>query len=98
MRSGRNGKTEPAGTRVDGRDSSLAYVETDTATVFHDAPDAVAAYDARMRHLADSALTSAQSRDAFARWADTYDRQARPHQGRVVPTHLSAVRRCLAGG
>jgi hypothetical protein len=55
----------------------LAYVETDTATVFHDAPEAVAAYNAKMRHLAGLALSAEQTSDAFARWADAYDRQSR---------------------
>jgi hypothetical protein len=55
----------------------LAYVETDTATVFHDAPEAVAAYNAKMRHLAGLALSAEQTSDAFARWADAYDGQSR---------------------
>jgi hypothetical protein len=55
----------------------LAYMETDTATVFHDAPEAIAAYNAKMRHLAGLALTAEQTSDAFARWADAYDRQSR---------------------
>ncbi|ONI81989.1 hypothetical protein ALI22I_38095 [Saccharothrix sp. ALI-22-I] len=55
----------------------LAYVETDAATVFHDAPHAVATYEAKVRRLASLAFTAEQSRDIFARWADAYDREAR---------------------
>ncbi|WP_083752067.1 helix-turn-helix domain-containing protein [Saccharothrix sp. ALI-22-I] len=55
----------------------LAYTETDTATVFHDDPNAVTAYQTKMRHLARLVLTPAQSRDQFARWADAYDREGR---------------------
>ncbi|WP_051772861.1 helix-turn-helix domain-containing protein [Saccharothrix sp. NRRL B-16314] len=53
----------------------LAYVEIDTVTVFQDAPDAVTLYEAKMRRLDSLALSPAQSRDVFARWADTYDRE-----------------------
>ncbi|WP_158846260.1 helix-turn-helix domain-containing protein [Saccharothrix deserti] len=55
----------------------LAYTETDTATVFHDDPNAVTAYQTKMRHLERLVLTPAQSRDLFARWADAYDRDGR---------------------
>lgn len=54
----------------------LAYTETETATVFHDAPQAVAAYQAKMRHLKEAALNTERTREVIARWADTYDRQA----------------------
>ncbi|WP_158848740.1 helix-turn-helix domain-containing protein [Saccharothrix deserti] len=54
----------------------LAYVETDTVTVFQDDPDAVARYEAKMRHLDSLALSPTRSREVFARWADVYDREA----------------------
>lgn len=60
----------------------MAYAETDTATVFHDAPDIVTAYTRKMRALATCALTIQQTRDTLARWADVYDKQsARAHSG-----------------
>lgn len=52
----------------------VAYAETESATVFHDDPTAVTAYQAKMRHLERLVLTPAQSRDVLARWADSYDR------------------------
>ncbi|MFD1145719.1 helix-turn-helix domain-containing protein [Saccharothrix hoggarensis] len=55
----------------------LAYTETETATVFHDEPTAVMAYQLKMRQLERLVLTPAQSRDVFARWADAYDRERR---------------------
>ncbi|MBB5808188.1 transcriptional regulator with XRE-family HTH domain [Saccharothrix ecbatanensis] len=55
----------------------LAYTETDTATVFHDAPDAISAYQTKIRHLERLVLTPAQSRDVLTRWADAYDRDTR---------------------
>ncbi|MEU4741422.1 helix-turn-helix transcriptional regulator [Actinosynnema sp. NPDC023658] len=55
----------------------LAYGETEFATVFHDSPEAIEAYEAKMRHLDRLVLTPAQSRDLFARWADAYDRDSR---------------------
>lgn len=55
----------------------LAYTETDTATVFHDDPNTVLTYQAKMRHLERLTLTREQSRDLFARWADAYDRESR---------------------
>ncbi|MFI9006577.1 helix-turn-helix domain-containing protein [Actinosynnema sp. NPDC053489] len=55
----------------------LAYAETEAATVFHDDPTAVAAYEAKMRRLERLVLTPLQSRDVFARWADAYDRDHR---------------------
>lgn len=55
----------------------LAYAETEAATVFHDDPDAVTAYQVKMRRLDQLVLTAAQSRDVFARWADAYDRDTR---------------------
>ncbi|MFD0201444.1 MULTISPECIES: DUF5753 domain-containing protein [Saccharothrix] len=55
----------------------LAYTETDTAAVFHEDPDAVTRYQAKMRRLAALALTATQSHDVFARWADRYDRETR---------------------
>jgi hypothetical protein len=56
---------------------SLAYAETEAATVFHDDPTAVQAYEDKMRQLERLVLTPAQSRDVFARWADAYDRDHR---------------------
>ncbi|MFD0202274.1 MULTISPECIES: helix-turn-helix domain-containing protein [Saccharothrix] len=55
----------------------LAYAETETATVFHDDPDAIAAYEAKMRQLERLVLSPTHSRDVFARWADAYDRDHR---------------------
>ena len=55
----------------------LAYAETEAATVFHDDPAAVTAYENKMRQLERLVLTPAQSRDVFARWADAYDRDHR---------------------
>lgn len=55
----------------------LVAVEIDTATVFLDDPRAVTAYEAKMQDLEHLALDLQQSRDAFARWADAYDREAR---------------------
>ncbi|WP_447006128.1 helix-turn-helix domain-containing protein [Saccharothrix isguenensis] len=55
----------------------LAYTETDTATVFHDDPVAIAAYQAKMRYLERLVLSPAQSRDVLVRWADAYDRDTR---------------------
>ncbi|MFT7837541.1 helix-turn-helix transcriptional regulator [Saccharothrix sp. BKS2] len=55
----------------------LAYTETDTATVFHDDPDAVTAYQAKMRHLQRLVLSPERSRDVLVRWADAYDRENR---------------------
>ncbi|MFJ6674456.1 helix-turn-helix domain-containing protein [Actinosynnema sp. NPDC091369] len=55
----------------------LAYAETEIATVFHDEPTAIAAYEAKMRHLESLVLSPVQSRDVFARWADAYDRDHR---------------------
>ncbi|GAA1313692.1 helix-turn-helix transcriptional regulator [Saccharothrix xinjiangensis] len=54
----------------------VAYTETDTATVFHDDPDVVAGYRAKMRHLHTLALPADRSREVFSRYADEYDRQA----------------------
>jgi hypothetical protein len=56
---------------------SLAYVEIDVVTVFQDDPDAVTRYDRKMRRLDSLALSPALSGDVFARWADTYEREAR---------------------
>lgn len=55
---------------------ALACVETDAVTVFHDAPQVVAAYRAKMRHLDAVALSVEQSRGVFAAWAGTYERKA----------------------
>ncbi|WP_158854519.1 helix-turn-helix domain-containing protein [Saccharothrix deserti] len=55
---------------------SLAYVETDTVTVFQDDPQAVVRYEAKMRQFDSLALSPARSREVFARWADVYDREA----------------------
>ncbi|MCC8245055.1 helix-turn-helix domain-containing protein [Saccharothrix luteola] len=55
----------------------LAYVETDTAIAFHDDPDTVAHYETKMRHLDSLALSTADSRDVFARRDDAYDRDTR---------------------
>jgi hypothetical protein len=55
----------------------LAYAETETATVFHDDPTAIDAYEAKMRQLERVVLSPAHSRDVFARWADAYDRDHR---------------------
>ncbi|WP_367131451.1 helix-turn-helix domain-containing protein [Saccharothrix sp. HUAS TT1] len=56
---------------------AMAYAETETATIFHDDPNAVLAYQTKMRHLERMVLTPAQSRDVFARWADAYDKDHR---------------------
>ncbi|MBB5800402.1 transcriptional regulator with XRE-family HTH domain [Saccharothrix ecbatanensis] len=53
---------------------SLAYAETDTATVFHEAPQIIAHYETKMLRLDTLALPQAQSRDAFTYWADVYDK------------------------
>lgn len=55
----------------------VAYAENDTATVFHDDPGIVLAYEAKMRQLEHLALDAKQSRAVFARWADAYDRKNR---------------------
>ncbi|MEV1118862.1 helix-turn-helix transcriptional regulator [Actinosynnema sp. NPDC049800] len=55
----------------------VAYAETDAATVFHDDPHVVGAYEAKMRQLKRLALSVEQSRAVFARWADVYDRNTR---------------------
>ncbi|XVS65766.1 helix-turn-helix domain-containing protein [Actinosynnema sp. CA-299493] len=55
----------------------LAYAETETATVFHDDPSAINAYEAKMRQLEHVVLSPTHSRDVFARWADAYDRDHR---------------------
>ncbi|MFE2755004.1 helix-turn-helix domain-containing protein [Actinosynnema sp. NPDC059335] len=55
----------------------VAYAETGAATVFHDDPQAVAAYEAKMRWVGQLALSVERSRAVFARWADVYDRKAR---------------------
>lgn len=55
----------------------LAYAETESATVFHDDPAAISAYEAKMRQLERVVLSPAHSRDVFARWADAYDRDHR---------------------
>ncbi len=54
----------------------LAYTEAEAATIFHDAPDAVAAYQHKMRHLDAVALDLEESRQLLARWANAYDHQA----------------------
>jgi transcriptional regulator with XRE-family HTH domain len=54
----------------------LAYTETDSATVFHDAPAAVLLYQTKMRHLDSLAVTPTESHDILGHWADTYERQA----------------------
>jgi hypothetical protein len=51
----------------------LVYVETDTATVFHDNPDHVARYQAKMQVLDSLALSPTESRAAFTHWADVHD-------------------------
>ncbi|GAA3459499.1 hypothetical protein J2S66_006781 [Saccharothrix longispora] len=56
---------------------AVAYAETETATVFHDEPAAVVAYEAKMRRLRQVALGVEQSQAVFARWADVYERQVR---------------------
>ncbi|MFE9751392.1 helix-turn-helix domain-containing protein [Saccharothrix saharensis] len=53
----------------------LAYVETDTATVFQDDPHAVAHYEDKMLRLHSLALSADMSREVFASWADAYDRK-----------------------
>ncbi|MFT7841813.1 helix-turn-helix transcriptional regulator [Saccharothrix sp. BKS2] len=55
----------------------VACAETDTATVFHDDPQVVAACEAKMRRLGELALSVERSRAVFARWADVYDREVR---------------------
>lgn len=54
----------------------LAYAETDTATVVHDDPQVVDAYETKFQRLADTALDPADTRGVLARYADVYDRQA----------------------
>ncbi|WP_433266879.1 helix-turn-helix domain-containing protein [Actinosynnema sp. CS-041913] len=53
----------------------VAYSETDVATVFIEAPAAIKAYERKREVLASLALDAEQSRSAFARWADFYDRR-----------------------
>ncbi|RKT51827.1 helix-turn-helix domain-containing protein [Saccharothrix australiensis] len=53
----------------------VAYVESDVATVFVEDPDAIRAYQRKRQVLAGLALDAEQSRSAFARWADFYDRR-----------------------
>jgi hypothetical protein len=55
----------------------LVYTETDAATVFHDDPTAVTAYEAKMRHLQRLVLSPERSREVLARWADAYDKEYR---------------------
>ncbi|XVS62093.1 helix-turn-helix domain-containing protein [Actinosynnema sp. CA-299493] len=51
----------------------LAYIETDTTTVFHDDPTIVAHYETKMRRIDSLALSDTDSRDVLASWADTYN-------------------------
>ncbi len=55
----------------------LAYTETETATVFHDDPGAITAYQVKMNHLERLVLPPTESRAVLARWADAYDRDTR---------------------
>ncbi|XVV04053.1 helix-turn-helix domain-containing protein [Actinosynnema sp. CA-248983] len=55
----------------------VAYVENDTATVFHENPAVILACEAKMRQLERLALNTEQSRAIFGRWADAYDRKSR---------------------
>ncbi|MEU4767730.1 DUF5753 domain-containing protein [Actinosynnema sp. NPDC023794] len=55
----------------------LAYIETDTAVVFQDEPQAVTHYQAKMRRLAALALSPGKSHDVLAGWANRYDRDTR---------------------
>ncbi|MFT7839221.1 helix-turn-helix transcriptional regulator [Saccharothrix sp. BKS2] len=57
-------------------DKPLAYTETDVAVAFHDAPEAVAAYQQKMCHLDAAALDTEQTRRKLSRWTDLYDRKA----------------------
>ncbi|MGM1060658.1 DUF5753 domain-containing protein [Saccharothrix sp. Mg75] len=50
----------------------LVYVETDVATVFHEDPQILVAYERKMRHLDTVALDVEQSRRILARCADSY--------------------------
>ncbi|NUT54189.1 MAG: helix-turn-helix domain-containing protein [Saccharothrix sp.] len=54
----------------------LAYVETDTDTVFHDDPWVVGVYQHKMTYLDTVALDAEESRQTLARWARTYARSA----------------------
>ncbi|GAA1301344.1 helix-turn-helix transcriptional regulator [Saccharothrix xinjiangensis] len=54
----------------------MVHVETDLATVFHDAPDLVAAYQDKFRQLNHLALEPTESRTLLARWANRYDAKA----------------------
>lgn len=57
-------------------DSPVVYVETDMATVFHDDPVVVPAYQLKLARFSRLALSAEKSRDLFARLADRYDRAA----------------------
>jgi transcriptional regulator with XRE-family HTH domain len=50
----------------------LAYVETDTDTVFHDSPSVVDVYQHKMRYLDTVALDGEGSRQTLARWTSAY--------------------------
>ncbi|WP_433259871.1 helix-turn-helix domain-containing protein [Actinosynnema sp. CS-041913] len=53
----------------------VAYTETDTATLFIEADQALDAYKRRVGLLAKLALDAEQSRSVFAHWADVYGRR-----------------------
>lgn len=54
----------------------LAYAETGSATVFHDAPDAVSIYENQMRYLDTVALNPEESRKKLSSWTGLYDHKA----------------------
>ncbi|MFD7652666.1 helix-turn-helix domain-containing protein [Actinosynnema sp. NPDC059797] len=54
----------------------LVHVETDLATVFHDAPELVTVYQDRFRQLNRLALDPAESRALLAHWTSHYDIKA----------------------
>ena len=57
-------------------DNPVVYVETDAATVFHDDPDVVAAYQARLARISHLALNAQKSQELILRMAEHYDRTA----------------------
>lgn len=57
-------------------DMPIVYVETDEATVFHDDPEVIECYGARLARLARLALSPEKSRDLIFRTAEHYGRTA----------------------
>ncbi|GAA3462712.1 helix-turn-helix domain-containing protein [Saccharothrix longispora] len=55
----------------------MVWVDTEAATVFHDATPVVRDYEAKMRHLDRVALSVERSHEVLVHWADAYGRRRR---------------------